>query len=430
MNKEILKLAIPNIISNISVPLLSSVDTALMGRLDSAAYIGAVGLGSMIFNFIYWSFGFLRMGTTGLTAQAYGNNNPSNIINILGRATLFALGSAFLILVLQYPISEASIWLSGANAETENLVRKYVYIRIWAAPATLASYAVMGWFFGMQNAIIPLILTIVVNIVNIIANYVLVTHYGMTVDGVAWGTVIAQYVGMLVAILLFYQRYGYLLKNLSQKAIFEWQAFKQFMSLNRDIFIRTFCLIFAFGFFYNRSSSEGVLILAINQVFLQYVNWMSYGIDGFAYASESLVGKYLGAKQYNKLKQAIQLSFIWGGVMALLFTLGYFFAGRQLLYLFTNQTEVIKAALPYLWWIIIFPIFGFACYIWDGIFVGLTASTAMRNTMLWSLVFFLTSYVLSRPMGNNGLWLSLVVFMVVRGLLQTFWYQKYLVHKA
>lgn len=311
MNKEILRLAIPNILSNLSVPLLSTVDTALMGRQESAAYIGAVAIGSLIFNFIYWSFGFLRMGTTGLTAQAMGEQNKSAMANILGRAMVTALAGALMVLLLQIPLAGMSFGILNASAEVEGIAKEYFFTRIWAAPATLALYAFMGWFFGMQNAIYPLILTIVINVVNIICNLFFVNKMGMKADGVALGTVIAQYTGVLLAIALFRYRYFDLVKQLSRKIIFEWAGLKRFLALNRDIFIRTFCLIFAFGFFDNQSAMQGDLVLAVNSVLLQFVNWMSYGIDGFAYASESLIGKYLGARDTQNLKKAIRLSFIW-----------------------------------------------------------------------------------------------------------------------
>ncbi len=423
MNKEILRLAIPNILSNISVPLLSSVDTALMGRMDSAAYIGAVGLGSMIFNFVYWSFGFLRMGTTGLTAQAYGEKDDAKIINTFGRAALFGLGSALLLVLFQYPIGEACIYLSGASGETEDLVRQYFYIRIWAAPATLTAFAILGWFFGMQNAIYPLILTMFINVVNIVANIICINYLGMDVDGVAWGTVIAQYSGIFLAAALIYFKYKNLLPEWDLQKIFDWGKMKAFLQLNMDIFIRTFFLIFAFGFFYNRSAAEGVMMLAVNQVYMQYINWMSYAVDGFAYASESLIGKYKGAKDNIALKKAIRLTFLWGMGGAVFFTILYGLGGSYLLRIFTDQEAVIQAAMPFLIWMIVFPIIATPCYIWDGIYIGLTASKAMRNTMFIAFGVYILGYFVFLPFGNHGLWAALLIYMGARGLVQWWWYR-------
>lgn len=423
MNREMLRLAIPNILSNISVPLLSSVDTLLMGHL-TALHIGAVGVGAMVFNFIYWNFGFLRMGTTGLTAQAYGRQDEANIMHTLGRGLFVALVLAIFILVFQYPLSEASLYLLNISEEQRPLVEEYFYIRIWAAPATLASYAILGWFFGMQNAIFPLILTLVVNVTNIIVSWILVREYGMETAGVAYGTLIAQYVGLLVAIILFLGRYRSFLIHLSQQAILKWQSLKGFLALNADIFIRTFCLTFAFGFFYSQSASEGTLILAANVILLQFLNWMSYGVDGFAFASESLVGKYAGANDKRKTLQAIRLSFFWGMGLAGLYALIYGIGGMAILELFTNKVDVLAAARPFLIWMVIFPILSTPCYIWDGVFIGLTAAKAMRNSMLLSLaVYLLVYFFLQNSYGNHGLWLALLLFMVARGLFQwaLFW---------
>jgi len=421
LNKQILRLAIPNILSNLSVPLLSTVDTALMGRQESAAYIGAVAIGALIFNFIYWSFGFLRMGTTGLTAQANGERNKASMANILGRALVTALAGAAMLLLLQVPLAEMSFGLLGASTEVESLSREYFFTRIWAAPATLALYAFMGWFFGMQNAIYPLILTIVVNVVNIICNIWFVNYLGMKADGVALGTVIAQYTGLVVALGLFRYRYYYLVGHFSRKVIFELGAFRKFLALNRDIFLRTFCLIFAFAFFDNRSAMQGDVVLAVNSVLLQFVNWMSYGIDGFAYATESLIGKFLGAKDHSKLKTTIRTSFSWAMGFSVLYSLIYWAVGDSLLYIFTDQQDIISGASGLLVWIVLFPILATPSYIWDGIYIGFTASVAMRNAMILALAVYLGFYFTQQyffDWGNNGLWLALLVFMVARGGIQ------------
>ncbi len=424
INKEILQLAIPNIISNLSIPLLSSVDTALMGRL-SEGHISAVGIGAMIFNLIYWNFGFLRMGTTGMAAQAFGQKNRTEIIQTFFRALFLAIGISFLVLLLQWPFREISYYLMNVSTEQSNLVSTYFNIRIWAAPATLASFAIMGWFFGMQNVIYPLILTIVVNIVNIIFNYLFVIVLGMEIDGVAYATVIAQYAGLFLGLFLFYFSYREYLEEYTLKAMLEVEKIKRFFSVNGDIFIRTICLTFTFGFFYSQSTKMGDTLLAVNVILLQFINWMSYFIDGFAYAAESLVGKYVGAKNIDRLKKVIRLSFVWGTLMAIAFSILYGFGGAYLFSIFTTQQQVIDAALPYLFWMALIPIAGYASYIWDGIYIGLTATRTMRNTMLLSLIIFLSSYYLFQQIGtNNGLWLSFLLFLFARGLLQSYYYMK------
>ena len=424
MNKAILRLAIPNIISNISVPLLSTVDTALMGRM-SELHIGAVGLGAMIFNFIYWNFGFLRMGTTGITAQAYGSKNDAAISVTLGRAFVVVLVVAAAILLFQYPIGELSFYLMNISEEQYKLVNTYYDIRVWGAPATLGLYAIMGWFFGMQNAIYPLILTVVINIINIALSFVLIVYWGMDVDGVAYGTIFAEYIGLLLGLYLFYKKYAYLWQHVQRKTILEWRALKQFLSINRDIFIRTFFLTLAFSFFYSQSSQEGEMILAVNVILLQFFNWMAYGVDGFAFASESLVGKYKGRKDPKNTEKAIRLSFIWGMALAVLYTILYGCFGEHLLYIFTNQQEVVSAALPFLFWMILFPLLSTPCFIWDGVFVGLTASKSLRDSMLLAFTVFIAAWYILKPLyGNHGLWAAMLIFMVARAIFQWIWYQR------
>lgn len=424
MNKEILRLAIPNILSNISVPLLSSFDTALMGRL-SADHLGAVGLGSMIFNFVYWNFGFLRMGSTGMTAQAFGRNNHREMGTVFGQATMVALSLAVLLLLFQTPLLSASQSLLKVTADQQPMVASYFQIRIWAAPAALGMYALMGWYFGMQNAIYPLILTIIINAVNMLLSYLLVWHWGWGIAGVAWGTVVAQYVGFLIGIVLLLYRYPWIRSNIQKKVLFQWDALVRFLRINGDIFLRTLCLTLAFAFFYRQSAGLGELILATNVILLQYVNWMSYGVDGFAFAAESLVGKYHGARQPAQRSQAIRLSFIWGMALALLYALLYGLAGDHLLRVFTDQENIITAALPYLSWMIIFPLLGTPCYIWDGVYVGITASRAMRNTMIIAFAgYLLLYYFYGAQLDNHGLWLSLTAFMVFRGLVQWWWFAR------
>ncbi|MFT4664956.1 MAG: MATE family multidrug resistance protein [Polaribacter sp.] len=423
MNKAILRLAIPNILSNISVPLISSVDTALMGRL-SEQHLGAVGIGAMVFNLIYWNFGFLRMGTTGITAQAYGAKDAQNVIHTLARAMVVVVLVAFAILLLQNPIASLGFQFMNVPADQIVIVQSYFDIRIWAAPATLGIIAIMGWFFGMQNAIYPLIMTIFISVVNVFFSFYFIMEMGMEADGVAWGTVIAQYAGLLLGACLFVYRYSNYSAHFQRKALFAVEAFKDFLLINRDIFIRTVCLTFSFAFFYSQSAVHGSLTLAANVILLQFVNWMSYGIDGFAYAAESLVGKHAGARQTKELQKTVRLTFFWGMAMAVGFSLLFWFFGNNLLQLFTNQEDIILTAMPFMFWVILFPLLSTPCYLWDGIFVGLTASREMRDAMLLSIVFFIGAFYTFQRWGNNGLWASLLLFMVVRGITLWWMYNK------
>ena len=434
MNKAILRLAVPFVISNISIPLLGMVDLALLGHLDTPEpedYIGAIALGGMIFNIIYWGFGFLRMGTSGFTAQAVGAEDPKESMLVLSRAVMVALLGSFLILLLQVPLAKISFWIIDGSAEVEQLAGEYFYIRIFAAPATISLYAFSGWFLGMQNAKYPMIITIVVNIVNLGLNFMFIYGFGMKHDGVALGTLFAQYSGLLVAIVLFAKKYTDYLKHWEYKAMMQLAAMKQFFLVNKDIVIRTLLLIFAFSFFTNESAGIGDQTLAVNTMLLQYLFIFSYFIDGFANAAEALVGKYVGARSKPLMIKAIKRLFTWGLYISIPFTLIYYFAGDYLMYLLTNDPGVISRARPYLFWVAIIPLATFAAFIWDGIFIGATSTAPMRNTLIIAtlLVFLPVYYFTTGPMGNHGLWLAMMLFMLTRGIMLSFFAPRYIFNK-
>jgi MATE family multidrug resistance protein len=432
MNREILRLAVPNVLSNISVPLLSSFDTILMGQL-SGAHIAAVGLGSMAFNFVYWNFGFLRMSTTGLTAQAYGREDARGQAAALGRAALLALGISLLLLVFQYPFAELTHWLLNLRANQIVMVDEYFYTRLLAAPAALLLMVLFGWFFGRQNAVVPLILTLIINLGNMVVSYYLVTELDWGISGVAWGTVMAQYIGLACAlVVLLATHYGISLKTIRaalrpDSASVTTTSLKDFFNINRDIFIRTVCLTLSFVFFYNRANALDVstAVVAANVILLQLVNWLSYGVDGFAFAAESLVGKYHGAGNPTALQRAIRLVFYWGMGLAALYALVYYLGDTTLLQLFAPENtapETLEAALYYLPLVVAFCILATPCYLFDGIYVGLTAAKAMRQTMILAFAaYLLTYYLFGQFFGNWGLWLSLLLFMVYRAGMQWWW---------
>ncbi len=418
MNRQILRLAIPNIISNLTVPLLSSVDTALVGHLENVAYLGAIAVGGMIFNFIYWGFGFLRMGTTGLTAQAFGKDDEETSLLILARAIAVALGFSFMLIILQKPIALMSFALLDATDEVENFAHLYFSTRIFAAPATLGLYAFTGWFLGMQNAKYPLILAVITNLLNVFFNILFIRVYDMHVDGVALGTVCANYLGLVAAVLLFMRRYRRRIIWFNWHRVFQTEALKKFFTLNFDIFIRTLILIFAFAFFTARSASSGELILAANAILINLWTIMSYGIDGFAFAAESLIGRFVGANDRRQLKLAVRRVFLWGTGLGLLFTILFFLFDMHILRIFTDKPDVVHLALMMMPWTIAAPVINSFCYIWDGIFIGATATKAMRNSMIICLlIFYLPVYYLLLPFfGHHTLWLALIVFMFARGV--------------
>lgn len=424
MNKEILRLAIPNILSNISVPLLGIVDIALVGRLTEA-HIGAVGLGSIIFSFLYWNFGFLRIGTTGITAQAYGALDEKLSQLTLWRSLILGLGIAVFLVLLQIPLLNLAHILLNTPSENIELVKTYFYIRIWDAPAALALFSLNGWFFGKQNTWIPMTITIVVNAGNMLLSAYFVRVLNWDIAGVAWGTVLSQYLGVLIYFLFIGFKFGRgFLTGLSQALQFN-SELTSFLRINRDFFFRSMSLSIAFGFFYRQSASLSSQLLAVNTILLQYVNFMSYGVDGFAHAAESLVGKYKGAQNTEKLRLAVRKSLYWGGGLAALYALVYFWGGKTLLSIFTDDLDLIKSAVPYLLWMIPIPFVGFVCYLWDGVFGGLTASTEMRNTMILSLIVFMASFYILYPFwGNHGLWLAFTLFLGLRGISLSYIYFK------
>ncbi len=398
-------------------------DLAILGHLGSspAAYIGAIALGGLIFNFIYAIFSFLRMGTTGFTAQAFGAGNMKEAGLIFGRSMMVAAAGGILLIIFQMPIDWFTFSVIDSSSKVEMLASEYFFIRIWAAPATLGLYALMGWFLGMQNARVPMFLAILINLVNVGANYLFVYGFGMTSAGVAWGTVIAQYTGFIIGMIIFIRLHGAILKNWDYKAMLQITALKRFFMVNKDIMIRTLLLILAFSFFTIRSAKMGDNILAVNTLLLQFLFLFSYFLDGFANAAESLAGKFFGAGKLAALKIFTRYIFIWGTLISIPFSLAYFVAGRYILYILTDNTEVIEHAAPFLPWLAVIPIVSFAAFIWDGIYIGCTATAAMRNTMIVAtlLVFLPLNYLLAGPMGNHGLWLALMVFMLARGVIMT-----------
>ncbi len=429
MNRQILRLALPNIISNVTVPLLGMVDLAIMGHLGSEVYVGAIALGVIIFNFIYWGFGFLRMGTSGFTAQAYGARDLREMTVILARSLVVALGAGLLIVLLQKPIISLSFYLIQGTEEVEALAKQYYSIRIWSAPATLCLYAFTGWFLGMQMARMTMIIAITVNVLNIGLNFVFVYGLGMKVEGVALGSLLAQYGGLLLAVILFLRYYSRLGKYFDMAALRQWDAFRRFFVVNKDILLRTLFLIVTFSFFTARSAAENNSILAVNTLLLQFLFIFSYFIDGFAYAAESLVGKYVGARDPVRLKAVIRHLFVWGFFLSIPFTIIYLVWDEAILRILTDNQPLISLAKDYMPWVVLVPFLSFAAFIWDGVFIGATRAAPMRNTLfVATFLIFLPTYFISREyIGNHGLWLAMILFMVTRGVMLGFYARKVLV---
>jgi len=419
LNRQILRLSVPNIVSNITVPLLGLVDMAMMGHLDNPVYIGAIALGGAIFNVIYMSFGFLRMSTSGFTAQAFGASHKKEITMILYRSVAVAFLLALLLIILQYPIQWLSFKLLDGSREVKTLARQYFYIRIFAAPATLGLYALNGWFLGLQNARIPMIIAIVVNSLNIGFNFLFIIGLKMTSDGVAMASVLAQYSGLILAFVFLKKHFKVYLVKYASAAILKADALVRFFRVNTDIFIRTLLLILVLTFFTSRSARIGDTILAVNSLLFQFFFIFSYFADGFAFAGEALTGKAKGANDRLLLKKTIRHLFYWGWGSAVVFSMLYFSLLQTLLRVMTNNDSLIFTAMDYKWWVIILPVTSSAAFIWDGVYIGITAAKAMRNTMIAAslLVFAPACWLTIDTYGNNGLWFALNLFMASRGLL-------------
>ncbi len=426
-NREILRLAVPSIVTNITVPLLGMVDVAIVGHIGQASYIAAIALATMVFNLIYWNFGFLRMGTSGLAAQAYGAGDRAECLHVLMRGMAIAGAAAVLIIALQYPIALLCKRFIQSTPQTIELMLTYFFIRIWAAPATLGLYALKGWFIGMQNAKAPMWIAILLNIINIVCSLLFVFVFHAGIAGVAWGTVIAQYSGFAMAVAIWLYRYGDMRGEINLRESLKIAEMVRFFKINTDIFLRSLCLLAVFSFIPYISASMGDEILAANTLLMQLFMLLSYIMDGFAYAGESLTGRYVGARDGVALRDVVRRLLVWGLGLATLFTLLYALFGRGLLSILTNDKDVVDTAMQYMLWIVLVPFTGFAAFIFDGIYIGATASKAMRDTMfVATAVFFLLYYVLHQMFGNHGLWLAFIVFLILRGALMFMFREKYI----
>ncbi len=419
LDREIRKIALPNIIANISIPLLGIVDTALMGRLGDPVYIGAIAVGSIIFNILYWGLGFLRPGTTGLTAQAYGKEDIRECYRLFWRSTLIGLGFGLLILILHKPLGNACFSLLSASESVEELALQYFSIRVLAAPAVIMLMAMRGWFFGMQDAISPMILTISTNVLNIIISWHLVVNQDMGVIGVARGTMIAQWIslGIFLMIIIYKHRKDVILYF--DKSILQFKEMTRFAEVNRDMFIRNIGMILVFSYFTDYSSQVNDDYLAINQMLLQLFYFTSYAVDGFAYASESLVGKYLGALKLESVYEVIKKCLTYGLGLGMLFAILYLFIGKQFLSLMTTNVALINAAQPYLIWLALVSVVGALAFIWDGVYSGATASKELRDSMCLSvIIFFAVHLSLKSTFPTHAIWVAMMCFMLGRSLFQ------------
>lgn len=424
LDRDILRIALPAIVTNITVPLLGLVDTAIVGHMGAAAYIGAVAVGTMIFSLVYWIFGFLRMGTSGLTAQARGRRDFGEVTRLLRLSVVVSLAVSFALLLLQWPLRELMLWFISPTDDVRQWAVTYFNIVVWGAPPMLCLYALTGWFVGMQNTRLPMVVSIVQNVVNILASLTLVYALGMKVEGVSLGTVIAQYVGLLTGVLFLWRYYGRLFRKYESTTTRRHQL-KAFLRVNRDIFIRTLFLVAVNLYFTSAGARQGAVILAVNTLLIQLYLLFSYVMDGFAYAGEALGGRYWGGENLLAFRKVLTRLFAWGALMTIVFTLGYVAGGIRFLRLLTDEPSVVCASTVYVWWAYLIPVAGVAAFVWDGIFIGMTQTRGMLiSSCIAAIGFFVCSLLLMPSWGNHGLWAAMLLFLSMRGITQTLIYYK------
>ena len=416
LNRQILALAIPAIIANITTPLLSLVDIAIVGRLGSPAYVGAVAVGGTLFSMLYWLFSFLRFGTSGLTAQSLGEGNDEKLRLTLLRSLMIAAIASLLLILLHRPLGGIALDFMDTDAETRRLAEIYFNLLIFGAPAVLAQYALTGWFVGRQDTRTPMWLSLVINVTNIGASLILVFVLGMKIEGVALGTLIAQWVGSIAGLIVAAKRIS--LRRINLRSVINLPELKRFFSVHFDIFLRTLCLIAVSVWFTRSGASQGPEILAVNSMLLQLFILFSYFMDGFAFAAEALCGKLVGAGEHLQLKKAISTLLRWGLSMAVIFTVIYAAGGEAFLRLLTDDGGIIHASEPYRLWAAAIPLAGFMAFTADGIVIGLTRTRVMLGSMaIATAAYFILWFWLSPILGNHALWIAFLTYLLLRGVL-------------
>ncbi len=422
-HRKVWLLAGPIILSNISVPLVGAVDTAVVGHLPEPQAIGAVALGALIFSFLYWGFGFLRMGTTGFIARAYGAGDWHQLSDTLVRVLLLALGLGLLSIAAGWPLIDFALFLLESSAAVEALAADYAHIRIWSAPAVLCVYVVTGIFFGMQNMRAAFVLQLMLNINNMLLDLLFVLGFGWGVEGVALASLIAEYLAMFFGFYLLRRQLRLALQRYDRARLLDRKALLSLFHANGNIFVRTLCLLFAFSYFTARGAQQGEVILAANAILLHLQSMMAHGLDGFATAAEALTGSAYGAGKRRLFRRAVVLTSFWAAFIALLTGLVYLALGETIIGFFTSIEAVADTALRYLPWMVAAPIVSIWSFQLDGIFIGTGHTREMRNAMIVSLLAYLALLQWTIPAyGNHGLFLGLMFFMLIRALSLLFYF--------
>lgn len=418
VNREIFRLTVPNVISNITVPLLGMADVAIAGRIGGDVTIGALAIGTTIFNFIYWNCAFLRMGTSGLTAQSFGANDRAECNALLVRALAVAMVLSAVLLLLQKPLAVGALYIMGGSETVSNMAYEYVMTRIWAVPAAISVFALQGWFIGMQDSKTPMWVAIFANVVNIAFSLLFTFVYGMGVVGIALGTVVSQYMSLILALVIFRVKYYSGESPIEIRASLRMREMLRFFQVNRDVFLRTFCVVIAYTLFTKMSAYYGDVVLATNSLLMQLFTLFSYMVDGVAYAAEAISGRCVGERNYEKLRRASKAFMIWGASVAALYVGVYLVAWEEILMLFSPSAEVMACAGEYIGWIIAVPLVCFVPFMIDGIMLGATRTAPLRNTVAISLAIqIILLLVLKDIVGNIAVWVSFLAFLLMRGVL-------------
>ena len=406
LNSQILRLAIPSILANITIPLVGLVDTAIVGHIANATAIGGIAIGTMLFDLLYWNFGFLRVGTSGMTAQAFGRGDRVECARLLSQSIGIALIGAALIWLIQWLFVNLVLTLVPCSPEVASFAREYFFIRIWAAPATLSLMAFKGWFIGMQDTVSPMITDILVNVVNMAVSYVLAVYTPMGALGVALGTVIAQFTGLTAAIVLLLTKYRQLWQGLSPvRLAFDGQGMKRLLSLNGNLFVRSLCFMVVYVGFTSLASKYGDVELAVSTIMMKLFMLFSYFVDGFAYAGEALVGKYIGLNQESGVRsqdksdvsRVVGLLFAWSLGVGVLFTLIFALWSGGFYHAMTSDMTVLARLADYTAWLIAMPIVSTLAFMWDGVYAGATAGKQIRNAMIYAALAFVIGYLVTYP---------------------------------
>ena len=426
LNSQILRLAIPSILANITIPLVGIVDTAIVGHIANATYIGGIAIGTMLFDLLYWNFGFLRVGTSGMTAQAYGRGDGVECARLLTQSVSIALIGAVVLWLIQWLFVTAVLAIIPCSIEVAAFAREYFFIRIWAAPATLSLMAFKGWFIGMQDTVSPMITDIVVNVVNMTVSYVLAVYTPLGALGVAYGTLVAQFTGLLLALVICMFKYKTVVREvvrqLCDKAIklLGDKEMKRFMSLNANLFVRSLCFMVVYVGFTSLASQYGDVELAVSTIMMKLFMLFSYFVDGFAYAGEALVGKEWGASRSlasspHRLVRIVRLLFAWSLGVGLLFTLLFAVWSEECYLAMTNDMEVLSRLGDYTGWLIAMPIVSTLAFMWDGVYAGATAGKQIRNAMIYAALGFVTCYLATYWwLGIQGLYIAYFAHLVAR----------------